>query len=255
MHLKDWTNRKAAGLSLLGLALSFAVPAYVSQSTLFSAIAATLVLMGITVLGIDLWSRRKVAIGVEAFMDYLSHILSTSEHIFISGFDKRKFAVLRVTNTGSKNLKKVVARCQFDGGAEEYGIWSLDSGDQFTSGGSHKADLDVGDSRYLVVAQGFGADKLWARLPRQQPFGWPPRATDVEGVVSYVDVSGQVLSIPGDLVITVRLASKDLQRFARRFRLDFDGDEPRITPRGMKPRHQPAVVEQLHEWERSVDEA
>jgi hypothetical protein len=263
MHLKDWTNRKGGGLGLLAAALGFAVPAYLSQSTLYSAIAAFLAMAGITFLGIDFWSRRKVALSVEAFTDYLSHILSTPKNLFIAGFEKRKFAVLKVTNTGSKNLKHIIAGCRFNQGAEERGIWSLDSGDYFTAGGSHRADLDVGDSRLLVVAQGFGADKLWARLPGQQPFGWPPRGTNFDGGVAYVGVSGTLLSIASDAVITARFVAEDLHPLVRHFRLDFDGDEPRITPLKRVPWHrcetrrqtrQLSAIERLHEWERNVDQ-
>jgi hypothetical protein len=251
MRRGDWTNRKGGGLGLLVAALGFAVPAYLSRSIWLSVVAAFLALAGIVVLGIDFSSRRKAALFVEASVDYLYNVVNASKHLSISGFDKRKFAVLKVTNTGSKDLKKIIAKCQMDQEAEENGIWSLDSGDEFTGGGSHKADLDVGDSRLLVVAQGFGADKLWARLPRQKPFGWPPRATDLKGTVAYV-AEGQILSIASDAAITVRFTSKDLRRVAKRFRLDFDGDEPRITPFGMAPQHHLSAKDRLHEWERTV---
>jgi hypothetical protein len=267
MHFKDYTNRKGNGLGLLGLALSFAYPAYLTRSTWLSALAAFLALAGITVIGIDSWSKRKVAIVVEAFVDYLSHLLTISGNTFTPAFDSRKFAIVKVTNTGSKNLKKVVAKCQFNHGVEEPGIWSLNSGDSpdgFAIGGSHKANLDVGDSRLLVVAQGLSADKLWARLSRQQPFRWPARGTDLENGVGYFDDSAQVLSVASDAAMTVRLTSKDL-RVARHFRLDFDGGEQRITPltRIAAARYRPAApdarpplsaIERLHEWERNVDQ-
>jgi hypothetical protein len=238
------------GLSLLLAGMGFAI----CREPVCIFISAFLAVAGIIVLVSGLVSTARLPIEVKGFTDHLSHILH-ADHLFVSGLQGRTFAVLKVKNKGTSNLTDIVAKYRFpQDDDEESCVWSLKSGEKFVPGGSHSADLSAGDSRLLVVAQSFRDGRLWARLSPTDPFEWPLRGVDECGAISYVDTSGNILSIASETAFTVRFQADGFRAQLRHLRFDFDGDEPRITPRGVSPQHQPSVIERLREWERSADE-
>jgi hypothetical protein len=140
----------------------------------------------------------------------------------------RRFAILRVTNEGYKNLPGVVASCQFADGSGTC-VWSQETGEQFVAGGNNTADLNVGATRLLVVAQGFGAESLWARLPTAtQPLRVPHLIRERSGGVNCVDrTGGRVLNIGADVPVSVRMKGVGVDQ-TKHFRLWFNQGGPAI---------------------------
>jgi hypothetical protein len=145
------------------------------------------------------------------------------------GLLDRRFAVLRVTNEGHKNLPGIVATCQFAEGSGKC-VWSLETGEAFGVGGNNTADLNVGATRLLVVAQGFGAERLWTRLPTAgQPLHEAPLFFREPGRVSCTDRSGgEVLNLGADVSASVRMKGFGVDQ-TKHFRLWFNLAAPEIS--------------------------
>jgi hypothetical protein len=181
--------------------------------------------------------RRKyesAVLTVTAFTDSLSQ--QWGPHLPVErsqmGLLDRRFAILRVVNEGHKNLPGVVASCQFADVSIKC-IWSLESED-FAVSGRNTADLNVGAMKLLVVAQGFGAEGLWARLPTTAHlFGEVPllvreASLGKVGRVHFLDhTGGEMLDLGADVLISVRMKGVGIDQ-TMRFRLWFNRGEPAI---------------------------
>ena len=179
---------------------------------------------------------------VTAFTDPLSRILAAHEPTdrLESIYLGRRFAVLSVTNEGHKNLPGIVVTCQFEDGSDEC-VWSLETGEDFVAGdrsGRNKADLSVGETRLLVVAQAFGEDQLWTRLSTGGPIHeLPLRREEIhelplrrvqDRAVTFINRSGgRVLNLGADVAASVRMKSADVDQ-TKHFRLWFNQGEPAI---------------------------
>jgi hypothetical protein len=207
-----------AGLFLLVAAYAFGRLIFIRYSGFFSQLAPQI-------------GRPKLV--VESLLDQLG--ASWDEHrpeeMIAAGLMGRAFALLRVTNEGKIPLSSVVARCSFEGDHEiRHGLWSKASGKRFVLGGSHAADIGVGDSRLLVIAQAVSKDdKLWLHLSEWKLHEVPTRASgQVEGV-RYLSRTGARLSIAKEVAVSVRFRAKGLDQ-TEDFRLSFGSDGPVILP-------------------------
>jgi hypothetical protein len=150
------------------------------------------------------------------------------------GFLGRAYAVLSVCNEGNLDLPRVVARCFVASSGETAPcFWSKEPGKDFTSGGNVAADLYVWQDRLLVIAQVFGQEKLWARLPADQRNLFLPPAIR-EGWRSLggayaTSQAGEELDLGKNAELIVRFRAEGLEVVERRFLLGFDSEGPTIS--------------------------
>lgn len=174
--------------------------------------------------------KRPSPLQVKAFVDPLSQSWDTHkpEERLTAGFLKREFVVLSVTNRTQKDLRNVVATCQFNNGSNEFCLWSSESGKRFVIGGRQAADLSVGDSTLMIVAQGIGGGEQWARVPSDQPFNLLVRGES--GATTYLDNAGNVLTLcAGSALATVRFQAEGIDE-KRSYRLTFSSEKkPQVS--------------------------
>jgi len=171
---------------------------------------------------------------VESFIASLSSALRGPEDVeslLSDGLNDyvRNFAVLRVRNEGEVKLTSIVASCSLANSHDEIPcVWSGESGDEFTKGERHTADLDVGDFKLLVIAQAFGTG-AWARLEdRGRHFERPQEGNPGGLVPDYLSRSRDILNLGSDLEVAVRFKAFGLDQ-TERFRLRFESRKPVIT--------------------------
>lgn len=196
-------------------------------------VGALLTLFGLLLLGYSLRPTLSSALrhsplerlAIEPFTDALFRSYPSNYHESVIGQGGRVFALLSVRNVGTKNCSSLVARCLPSDSEKSIScFWSKESGEQFTPGGSHSADLGVGDTRVLVIAQAFTEDRLWARLPgRQEVLFEPPARTqrmDGVDVLHLFSRDGELLDFGPKIRLTVSFHAEGVEQ-AVSVRLDF----------------------------------
>jgi hypothetical protein len=147
-----------------------------------------------------------------------------------AGLRKRAFALLTVKNIGAKNAKEVVAECRLANSGAMPCHWSKESNGKFTLGGSHAEDLNVWQQRLLVVAQVFEENKLWARLPADQPILFSTSAFSSAPFGQHiVSAHGESLEIGGKAELSVELHAEGGVNHTEHIILSFDADGPTIS--------------------------
>jgi hypothetical protein len=142
-----------------------------------------------------------------------------------AGRHHRRFGVLRVSNEGRNNLPGIVATCQFADDSYEC-VWSLETGAIFVSGGRNTADLNVGETRLLVIAQWFGEERLWMRLPPADRLHELP-LMGLDGVFINRSREKAVMNLGVDVTVSVRMKGSGVDQ-TKHFRLWCNQDEPAI---------------------------
>lgn len=186
---------------------------------------------------------KATSVSVTASTRDLRHLYHTNEKL-VAALSKKVFAVLDVRNVSTTNLEKVVARCCFPGGIEDVCVWSTRTGSPPFEPNTHEADLSAGNSRLLVIAQAFGSEELWARLP---PEGEPFHLTSImrgvsrdegreEHILEAASQSGTLLTLPKGEPIPV-VVSFQAGGFSQQyeFTLTFDAGKPVILSRAAAP--------------------
>lgn len=169
---------------------------------------------------------------VEGFIDDLSYACSAEwrqaneKAFFAAALMARAYACLRVRNTGSVNLYKLVAHCFAADGAEIPCFWSREPGKKFVLGSSDTPeDLPVEHDRLLVVAKGFGREQVWTPLQRGQENFFGSDLPTGQGNGS--DVS-KILKRHADPVIELQPGSDGLILLSVRFRAEGLEQENRL---------------------------
>jgi len=154
-----------------------------------------------------------------------------------SALRKRAFAILKVRNEGKRDLHRVVPVCVVKGSNPEITLpcfWAKDQDGSFSPGGGPSADLSVWHVRVLVIAQVFGEEKLWARLPVDQANLMPMPAFRDRGIAErigdarLISLAGERLDLGETLQVTVSFRAERFRQ-TELLLLSFGADGPTIS--------------------------
>lgn len=237
-------NRNAGAVA----ALIGAVPVLIAifqQSEAIALLWALFVLLILVAAALFAWPlllravsrvRRRLCpkLAITPTVDFLSYAYPDRyHHSVVGGFisEERKYAALLVRNTSAGGLDGVVARCILVGqGVELPCFWSAKPGPKFEAGEGYSVDLPVDHERVLVIAQAFGKDKEWARLPADLEHFFDPTGPSGDG--KRWSPAREHLNLGRSVQLEVRFKASGLNQ-KEQLLLDFDADGStveRLTP-------------------------
>jgi hypothetical protein len=244
----DQRTRWEIGVAVCGVALSVSGGGATVTGYVNPALGWTLVTVGaVAFLGAVLfmcwpWLNRirlgrSQRLSVEASVEDLAYAypLQWPGALLDAGFRKRGFATLRVRNVWKRDLHRIVARCTLAGSDIEVPcFWAKEQDGKFAPGGGPSADLGVWHTRVLLIAQVFGAEKLWARLPAEpsdifHTGGSRDKAlAERIGEARVTSRAGESLDLKNKVDLVVRFRAEGLSQ-EDAFRLSFDAEGPAIS--------------------------
>jgi hypothetical protein len=244
----DQRTRWEVGAAVCGVALSVSGGGATVTGYVNPVLGWTLVSIGVAVfLGAVLfmcwpWLKRirlghRRRLSVEASVEDLAYAYPTQwpGALVDAAYRKRAFATLKVRNVWKRDIHRIVAKCTLAGSDVEIPcFWGKEPNGKFLPDAGPSADLSVWHTRVLLVAQVFGAEKLWACLPADPSHLFHTGASRDKALAERIGEArvtsraGEPLDLRDKSELVIRFRAEELTQ-EDHFKLSFDAEGPTIS--------------------------